>query len=155
MIPELGVPEYHVQSVDIDAEPTPGTTVVGVVVSTIEIQNPERQDDPAGLVCEASIELELHLQKEVEDENFDNQFGSIEVDLLIFIPEEDDELAEYVSEWKEHGYEELDHKFIRHVESGILEDVLNPIGDLLSPSFRGIVPWMQLTPPDLAEPESE
>jgi len=155
MIQELGIPEYHIQSIDIDVEPTIGDTVVGLVFSTIEVTNPEIREEPSGLVCEASIELELHPQREVENDNLESLYGTIEADLMIFIPGDIDTLGPYASQWEKESYEELDNDFIRHVESGILEDVLNPIGDLLSASFRGIVPWMQLTPREPIEPEAE
>jgi hypothetical protein len=154
MIPQLGIPEYYVQSVEIDADPIIGEPVMGSVFSSFNVTDPELRTDPSGLSCRATLELELFPADEalvdtiddINQENDSQRFGSVEVTCLIFVPGEQSDLERYHSTWLEQEYEYLDSEFIAHLESGLLREILNPIGRLLSDSFEGIVPWMQLTP---------
>ncbi|WP_424005599.1 hypothetical protein ACOZ4I_20290 (plasmid) [Haloarcula salina] len=145
MIPDLSLPEYYITSVDIDATPTVGKTVIGSVGSEFDIENPTYTSDPEGFQCSASLKLDLYVDGkapwQVEDPT---KFGEIEVDLLIHIPDEREKIESHVEDWSDDSpYEEVNEELRHHIESGILQYIIDPIGDLLSNSYNGIIPRMR------------
>lgn len=150
MIAELELPEYYLESVDIDVSPTVGETVMGVMGSNLELETPSLDDDPKGFHCEASLSLTLFYNRaapwQVENEEEIEEFGTVETRFRIYLLGEPDELEPYVDEWISTGeYRAVDSEFRHHLESGILQYVIDPIGELLENSYSGIVPRIALT----------
>lgn len=150
MIPDLSLPEYYVRSVDIEADPDPGTTVVGEVSSGFDMFDPELSSDPEGFTCEAVLELELYPQEKapwnVDDTEDSEEFGRVEVHTTVFIPGQQEQLEPYYHTWQSGDYTDVDQDFSHHLESGLVQQILNPVGDLLENSFSGVVPRLFFTP---------
>ncbi|QCC49472.1 hypothetical protein [Halobellus limi] len=159
MIPDLELPEYYVESVDIDITPEVGHTVHGQVSSQFTVQNPELCEDPAGLTCEAELELDLYRDGDapwqISDPDDADEFGHIHALTQIFIPGEPDEFSPHYEEWNNGSYRDVDREFMQHLESGILHQVISPLGDLVGNSFNGVVPRMIITPPEYDEQAGE
>ena len=150
MISDLELPEYYLKSVDIDASPTVGETVVGVIGSNLQLETPSLDNDPTGFHCEASLSLGLFYDGEapwqVDTDDEVEKFGTVETQFLIYLPGDPDKLEPYVDKWVSTGeYRAVDSAFRHHLESGILQYVIDPIGELLANSYNGIVPRISLT----------
>lgn len=147
MIPDLPLPEYYINSVDINVTPTVGETVVGTVGSEFDIENPKFTSDPEGFQCSATLKLDLYADGKAPWQIDDpTKFGDIEVDFLIHITESREAIEDYVDDWTaDSSYEDIDEDFIHHLESGILQHIIDPIGDILSNSYNGVVPRMIFT----------
>ena len=150
MIADLALPEYYLESANIDISPTVGKTVSGVVASSLKLEQPTLTEAPEGFQCEASLTLLLFEDGkapwQVEDDEKPEKFGTIHADFLIFIPGEPTHLESYVDAWISTGeYQSSEADFRHHLESGVLQYIMDPIGDLLETSYNGIVPRMILT----------
>jgi len=150
VIPELSVPEYYVRSVDIEAEPDIGTAVVGEVSSGFDVFAPELSSDPEGLTCEAHLSLELYPTDKapwnVENTTDSEEFGSADVQTTILIPGPQEQLEPYFHTWQSGDYSDVGYDFSHHLESGLVQHIVNPVGNLLGNSFSGIIPRMVFTP---------
>jgi len=150
MIPNLSLPEYYVRSVDIEVGPSLGTTVVGEVSSGFDVFDPELSSNPEGLACEAVLELELYPEEKapwnVEDTANIEEFGYAEVQVAVLIPGPQEQLEPYYHTWQSGDYTDVDHEFCHHLESGLVQHIVNPVGDLLDNSFNGVIPRMFFTP---------
>ncbi|WP_254547207.1 hypothetical protein [Halomarina pelagica] len=150
MIPSFELPEYYLKSVDIDVSPTVGETVIGVLGSNLQVEPPIFEEDPEGFQCEASLSLHLfHNGKapwQVDEEKAEERFGTVDTEFIIHIPGEMATFVPYVDEWiTTEEYQDADQKFRDHLESGILQYILDPIGELLENSYNGIVPRISFT----------
>jgi hypothetical protein len=152
MIPEYPVPEYYLTDLDLDFEPRIGETVTGAVTLEFEIDNPEISSNPAGLMCESEFSFDLYVEGEApwetdEEGDTPSPIGEVRAEADIFLPGPPDRYEDHYETWESETYESLDTDFIYHIESGILQHVVNPIGDLLSNSYSGIVPRMRFSGP--------
>lgn len=144
MIPELAPPQYYVTSVDMDVTPSVGETIVGSVGSTFELSEPRITTDPDGFQCQADLSLSLY-ERGYAPWDVDNDsvtmFGEIDTSFLIHIPGEHESLENYVTAWQESdGYYDLDVEFRHHVESGVLQYIIAPVGEMLENSYDGVIP---------------
>lgn len=149
MIGDLPVPEYYAEGVDIDVEPKAGETTPGQVSMDFEMSDPEYNEHAGGFRCRASLDMQLFVEGnapwQVEDEDRTEQFGEASMETILFVAGPKSRFDEYIETWENSGYESLDEAFVHHLESGILQHVISPIGDLLSNSYSGVVPRMMLT----------
>jgi len=160
MIQDIPLPEYYLESVDIDVSPQIGESVIGVVGTNLELKNPALESDPAGFRCDGTLLLQLFEKGQApwEVDNFDesSKFGTAETKFVIYIPSTDSPLDDHVDKWIDGGeYSELDADFKTHLESGILQYIIDPIGTLLETSYSGIVPRVTFTPPSEDEFEAD
>lgn len=150
MIQDLPVPDYYVEGVDINVEPKEGETIPGQVAMDFEMSDPEYNEYAGGFRCQASLDMQLFTEGnapwQVEGEDDTEQFGEASMETVVFVPGPHSRFEEYIETWDANGYEALDEEFIYHLESGILQHVITPIGDLLSNSYSGVVPRMIFTP---------
>ena len=145
MIQELSLPEYYLESVDVDVSPRIGERVIGVVGTNLELENPSIIQDPTGFQCSGTLLLQLYEKGkapwEVEDSSQTLEFGTVETEFVIYISGDESTLLNYTQEWIEMGeYDLANPDFKTHLESGILQYVIDPIGKLLETSYSGIVP---------------
>lgn len=149
MFDDLPVPEYYVESVDVDVEPREGETIPGQVAMDFEMSDPEHNEYAGGFRCRASLDMQLYTEEnapwQVESEEETERFGEASMETIVFVEGPQSRFEEYVEAWEKGGYEALDEEFVHHLESGILQHAISPIGDLLSNSYSGIVPRMVFT----------
>jgi len=149
MIADLSLPEYYVRSVNIEANPNLGTTVVGEVSSEFNVFDPELSSDPEGLTCEAELNLDLYPREKAPwnvDEMADSEeFGYVEIQTAVLIPGPQEELEPYYHTWQSGEYTDVNREFSHHLESGLVQHIVNPVGDILGNSFSGVIPRMMLT----------
>ncbi|KTG11386.1 hypothetical protein AUR64_03785 [Haloprofundus marisrubri] len=149
MIPTLELPEYYLESVDMDVSPTVGETVVGVLGSNLQVESPTLKDEPEGLQCEAALSLQLFYNGKAPwqvDEEVEERFGTVDTEFVIYVPGEESQFEPYIEEWlSTEEYKAADREFRHHLESGILQYILDPIGELLENSYNGIVPRIAFT----------
>lgn len=150
MITELAVPKYYIKSVDVDVTPTVGETVIGTVGSTFEPSNPALTNDPQGFQCDAELVFNLYERGKTPwdgtDDSTVKKVGDFQTEFRIHIPDETNKIRPYVSGWlNSNDYADVDDEFRVHLESGILQHIITPLGDLLESSYNGIVPRMILS----------
>lgn len=155
MIQNLTLPEYYINSVEIDVTPTVGETVIGTVGSEFDIEKPTFTAEPDGFQCTASLTLELYVDgKAPWQVDEPTKFGDVDVEFLIHIPESRAEIEGYLGDWADGDpYTEMDEEFRHHIESGILQYIIDPVGDMLSNSYNGIIPRMHFTRPHTQDGE--
>lgn len=150
MIPDLSLPEYYVHSVAIGASPETGSAVVGEVSSGFDAFDPELSSDPEGLTCEAVLTLDLYSTDKapwnVEETADSELFGSVEVETTVLVPGPQEQLEPYYHTWQSGEYSDVDTDFAHHLESGVVQHIVNPVGNLLGNSFSGVIPRMIFTP---------
>lgn len=151
MISDLPLPEYYVRSFDVDVNPTVGETIIGAVGIEFELENPEYIQEPPGFQCDAHLEMELYIDGNApwqSDEEDVELFGSAVTDFLIYLPENGANINEYVQAWVDNGsYHDLDGEVQHHLESGVLQYIIDPLGDMLANSYNGVTPRMMMTAP--------
>lgn len=150
MINTLPLPDYYLESVDIDVSPTVGETVIGVVGSSLELADPTLHEGDNGFECEATLSLQLfvdgHAPWQLDDDESGETFGDVETTFRIHVPGSESELKPHVAEWIEtEDYGVVDREFRHHLESGILQYIIDPIGELLENSYNGIIPRIAFT----------
>lgn len=158
MIEGLEAPEYYIHSVDLEVNPTIGQREVGQVGMDFSMEDPKLNESPEGFSCQSILELELYREGGAPwegEEDSESEFGEITIETTIFNPGDHSSFERYVEEWNEESYQKIDRQFAHHLESGILQNVINPIGDLLSNSFNGVVPRLIFSHPKTADEVEE
>lgn len=150
MIPEYPVPDYYLRTLEIDMEPELEDTIIGSVSLDFEMTDPVVSAEPAGFKCEANLEFTLYVQGDApwetsEDGEAGPPVGNVDVVADVFVPGDHDRYEQYYDSWADGEYQDMDAEFIHHLESGILENLLNPIGQLLSNSYNGLIPRMRFS----------
>ncbi|WP_436348822.1 hypothetical protein [Natronorubrum sp. FCH18a] len=150
MIPDYSVPEYYIDNLDVDVSPRVQDPIQGSVSLDFDMTDPKLSDAPSGFQCQTRMVFRIYERGKApwespELDKQDEPHGSIEVTAIVFVPGPQDEYREYHDSWSEGSYYDLDDDFIYHLESGILQYIVNPIGDLLENSYSGIVPRMRFS----------
>jgi len=158
MISEYPVPEYYIDSLNIDVSPRVQNPIQGSVSLEFDMTNPQLVDDPEGFRCLAEIELRTYERgdapwerDQTDETEEEDPHGLIEVSAIVFLPGPQSEYQEYYDSWDNGSYHDLGDDFIYHLESGILQHIVTPIGDLLENSYTGIIPRMRFS--QRADPE--
>jgi hypothetical protein len=151
MIPDISIPEYYIESLDLNANPEPSETTVGHVTVEFEMHSPELFDEPEGFASQLELSLELFEGEWTNDDK--KEFGNVDVEGIVFVEGSRDSLDTFHSQWTEGSYTDMDGEFIDHIESGILPKLLVPVANLVNNSFDGVLPRMRFTPPDAEEDE--
>lgn len=160
MIQDLPLPKYYLENVDIDVAPQIGETIIGVMGTNVAFENPRMGENPGGFRCDGKLSLHLYRSGEtpweVDDEDEIDKFGSVETEFTIHIPSESAIVKEHTEEWIEtKEYSAVDSAFRTHLESGILQYIIDPIGKLLETSYSGIVPRISFSHSSTEESELE
>lgn len=160
MIQDIPLPEYYLESIDIDVSPQIGESVIGVVGTNLELSNPSIEAEPPGFRCDGTLLLQLFEKGqapwEVDDFEKSSQFGIAEIEFVVYISSTHPIIKENVEPWIDgEVYSELDTDFKTHLESGILQYIIDPIGKLLETSYSGLVPRVSFTPPSEDELDVE
>lgn len=147
--------EYHIRNIRADLNPTLGEIRFSGPHVELEMGEGEYDSEEDTLTAEATIEIELfsgEAHQEAEDGEFgDPDQGSIELDLGIFIQElstlvdEDVEIEEEMSKWREGQYEDIHLQIISIIESGFVSEIFSPLDNLLEDSFMGLLPFYRFT----------
>lgn len=152
MISEFPVPEYYVKSVDMNIAPRVGQTIVGQVGSELEMSTPTLVNGPEGFQCHLSLELSLYddggAPWQVDKDASIVEFGDIKIQAIVFLSGSHTQYRDYYETWSDGTYSDVDKEFARHLESGILQHLVNPFGELTDRSFNGLVPRMIFSPPE-------
>lgn len=162
MISGYPVPEYYIDSLDINVSPRIQNPIQGSVSLEFDMTNPQLSNDPAGFRCQTELEFRIYERGEApwerenpKDVDQEDPHGLIEVSAIVFLPGPKNEYQDYYDSWDNGSYYDLDDDFIYHIESGILQHIVNPIGNLLENSYTGLIPRMRFSRRDDGENSNE
>jgi hypothetical protein len=154
MTRRFSLPEYYIQSVNIDMSPIISETVIGTMGTNIQIEEPFLDNNPKGFQCEVALSLHLFSEGEApwQTEDTNEPFGTVDVEFVTYVPDEPNVIEPHIEDWISTGeYRTATHDFRHHIESGILQYIINPIGTLVETTYTGMIPRIAFTPTEQTE----
>lgn len=142
--------EYHITDLRASLHPVPGETKPVAVNFRLEMGEADLLGDDDILQSNLSIELDFLDETQDVDED-DPRFGDLTLDMIIYLEIEEDTFSpeivieDEIRTWNDEGYRHVDPQVIQEIEGDIIAQILSPLSQLLSDSFRNIIPRLRFT----------